>query len=137
MNASTVAVVIQTCIALLGSAGLIKLIEAVSRRRSIKVEAADRVNEMTLEWAAAVRADAQAARNEVREARSDAEAARSDAREARTDMANLRTEIRAATATLRYWRQAILSPEATLAGLRRMAAAEAPGDNGYQTPGGF
>lgn len=109
--------VISTLVALLGSTGLLRMIDAIGRRRVVRVEIADKVNEMTLEWAAAVKADAFAARSE-------AQTARAEASEARRQMATLSAEIEAATARLRMWRTAALSPVATLEGLRLMITSE-------------
>src|SRR5262245_27865292 len=104
-----------------GGGALTTVANALLRRRTERVEYADRVNEMTIEWAAAVRVDAAAARAE-------AASARAEAAEARRQMAVLRTEIEVATARLPMWRVTILSPTTTLEELRQMARTDPDGN---------
>jgi hypothetical protein len=118
------AIVIQTVVTVLGSAGVLKIGEGLLRRKAVRVEVADKVNEMTVEWAAAVRAQADAADMRAESARKEADSAWDKAREANQRMSELLTQIEMATARLRRWRVSILSPEATLDALRAMVNAD-------------
>jgi hypothetical protein len=112
--------VISTVLAsVLGGGGVAAIITAFSRRRVSKVEAADRLNESTLEWAAAVKADAADARRETADARR-------EMAEMRLEMSTVRREAEALAQDLRRLRLAILDPFATLDQLRSMVAGGGP-----------
>lgn len=112
MNWATI--IASTLAAILGGGGSAALIAAVAKRRTTKVEAVDRLNETTLEWAEALKSDAREARADAREARLDAAEARRDAAEARRQVAELvaerrqlHNEIFDPTATIERVRQAV------------------------------
>lgn len=84
---------------------------AASRRPAIRAEAADRLNDSTLEWAEALKADA-------KEARAEAAAARREATEAHAQMRAVRGEAEKLAAELRMLRTAIVDPAATVERLR-------------------
>ena len=90
----------------ISSGGIVAIINAVMRRRPIKVDAADRLNETTLEWAEALKADAEAARK-------DARMAREEAGEAYRQLRHCRLEAEELAHRLRVLRLQILSPNTT------------------------
>lgn len=109
-------VVASLIAAVLGGGGSVAIINAFARRNVTKVEAADRLNESTLEWAERLKADAMSAREE--------------AAGARLEMAAVRREAEALAWDLRRLRLAILDPYATLERLRLMVHGS---DNGSGT----
>lgn len=76
--------------AILGTGGTATIIQAVAKRRTTKVEAVDRLNESTLDWAEQLKADARDARADAREARQEA----SESRRAALDAQREATESR-------------------------------------------
>jgi hypothetical protein len=119
-------VIASVVAALLGGGGIAAIISAVSRQKVTKVEAADRLNESTLEWAAAVKADAADARRETADARR-------EMAEMRLEMATVRREAEALAQELRQLRLAILDPFATLDSLR-MLVNPGPGNGVHRSP---
>jgi methyl-accepting chemotaxis protein len=89
-----VTVVSAAIAAILGGGGSAALIAAVAKRRTTKVEAVDRLNEVTLEWAEALKTDAREARADAREARQEAAEARREAAEVRRQYAELVADVR-------------------------------------------
>lgn len=89
---SWLTVVASLIAAILGTGGTAAIIQAVARRRPTKVEAVDRLNESTLEWAEQLKADARDARADAREARQEA----ADSRRAALDAQREATESRRA-----------------------------------------
>jgi chromosome segregation ATPase len=113
---------------ILSGGGLVAIINAVSRKRLIKVEVADRLNEATLEWAEAMKADNAEVRRENAETRMELTEARREASEIRRDLSAARHEAEALGDDLRRLRTAILDPHATLERLRFMVGGAS--DNG-------
>jgi hypothetical protein len=105
----------------LGSAGLVRLIDALARKRVVRVEAAERVNEMTLEWADAVQKDAARALLDATAARAEAAAARLEAEQAHRALRMARREIETIAARLVRLQGAIMAPGATVEALRSIA----------------
>lgn len=103
----------STIAAILTGGGAAAFITAISKRRTTKVEAVDRLNEVTLEWAEQLKADAREARADAREARQEASEARREAAESRRQVTELASEIRALHA-------AIADPNATIDRLRQV-----------------
>lgn len=119
----------QTVLVAIISAGLTgggaaAMVNALARRRVTKVEAADLLNESTLEWAGQLKADSADARKEAAEARV-------EAREARKEMASVRHEAELLAQELRRLRLAILDPFMTLDRLRSLIGDT--GTNGTAT----
>lgn len=119
-------VIASVVAALLGGGGIAAVITAMGGRKVAKVEAADRLNESTLEWAAAVKADAADARRETADARR-------EMAEMRLEMASVRHEAEALAKDLRHLRLAILDPFATLEQLRAMVNP-GPGNGMVRAP---
>lgn len=115
---------------ILSGGGLVAIVNAVSRKRLIKVEVADRLNEATLEWAESMKRDNAEVRRENAETRKELGEARREAAEIRRDLTMARHEAEALADDLRRLRSAILDPEATLERLRAMLAGRR--DNGTE-----
>ncbi len=113
-------VIASVLASVLGSGGVATVITALSRRRVVKVEAADRLNESTLEWAEGLKQDAVAARTELAAVR--------------REMISVRKEAEALALDLRRLRLAILEPDATLDRLRLMVS-DRPGNGVPRWPG--
>ncbi len=126
--------VINGIIALVGAGGAVQIVQAFTSKRSrsaVRIDVADKVNEMALEVAAAIKQEAVEARVEAKEARAEASQARNEVHEVRRQMAVLVGEIAAATDVLRRWRTAILTPNASIDELRAMVARDSSaGPNG-------
>lgn len=115
-------VVASVLAALLGGGGAAAIINAFARRKVTKVEYTERLNETTLEWAAAVKADAADARRETADARR-------EIAEMRLEMATVHREAEALAHELRQLRLAILDPFATLDQLRaKVSGGPGPGN---------
>lgn len=112
--------------AALGGGGLVAIVNALARRKVTKIEAADRLNDSTLEWADKLQAHATNALKEAADAHREASAAREE-------MAAVRQEARALAWELRRLRQAILDPRITLDQLR-LLVNDVPPNGTYQTP---
>lgn len=110
---SWVTVVVSLVAALLGTGGGAAIVTALARRKVTNVEAAERLNESTLEFATALKADAADARRETADARREMS-------EMRREMTNVRHEAELLAEDLRRLRLAILDPFATLDSLRAM-----------------
>jgi septal ring factor EnvC (AmiA/AmiB activator) len=106
--------------ALLTGGGFVAIVNAVSRRRLVRVEVADRLNEATLEWAEAMRAENAEIRRDNTETRQELAEARREAAEVRREMTVVRHEAEALAHDLRRIREAILDPDATLERLRAL-----------------
>jgi uncharacterized coiled-coil DUF342 family protein len=98
---------------ILSGGGIVALINALARKKLTKVDVAEKVNEIALEWATTVKADAEEARHEAQEARR-------EAIETHRQMTAVRREATALAEDLHRLRQAILDPDATLDKLRAM-----------------
>jgi hypothetical protein len=116
----------QTLAAVLGGGGVAgllgSLLTGLLNRPKVRAEAVSLLTDAALKQV-----------NELQERTAEAEqaatAARREAAEASRQMRALTVEVDAAVATLRNWRAAVLSPAATLDGLRAMVAADM-GHNG-------
>lgn len=113
----TMTIVISAVSAVLSSAGIAAVVQAFAGRRKTRVEAADVLNDSTLEWAQALKTDAREARQEAREARQEAAEMRREAAEMRRQFADLANE-------LRTLHSAILDPGATLTGLKELVMTQ-------------
>jgi hypothetical protein len=89
-----VTVVASAIAAILGGGGAVAIVTAIAKRKTTKVEAVDRLNEVTLEWAEALKTDAREARADAREARQEAAEARREASEMRRQYAELVADVR-------------------------------------------
>lgn len=107
-----VTVVSSAVAAILTGGGAAAFITAWAKRKTTKVEAVDRLNEVTLEWAEALKTDAREARADAREARQEAAEARREAAESRRQVGELAAELRAIHA-------AVFDPNATIERLRQ------------------
>lgn len=102
----------------LGGGGLVAIVNAVARRRPVKVDAADRLSDGALKWVDEFQADA-------REARSEAAHARREATEAHAQMRAVRAEAEWLAGQLQALRRAIMAPDATLDRLRALVGPDA------------
>jgi chromosome segregation ATPase len=109
------------------SAGLVRLIDAVARKRVTRIEVAERVNEMALEWAGAVQEDAAAALKDAQAARADAAAARGEVDQLNRALRSARREVDRMARRLEQLHAAITSEHATLDSIRLAAGI---GNNG-------
>lgn len=125
---SWTSVVVTVLVAVLGGGGAATIITTLARRKVTKVEAADRLNESTLEWAEQLKADAASARRDAHEARLEANGAR-------VEMAAVRYEAESLAYELRRLRLAILDPYASIDKLRQLIS-EGPGNGVPHTPAG-
>lgn len=104
--------------AAISSGGLVAIVNAVARRRKVKVDAADRLSDSTLKWVDEFQTEAREARKEAAEARKEATEARREATEAHNQMRAIRTEAELLAGQLQALRKAILDPNATIERLR-------------------
>lgn len=111
--------VVQVVAAALVGGGLVAWIQAKARVPLTKAEAADRLNDATLEWAEQVKTDAMDARREAREAREDAEEARRQIRAVRDEAEHL-------AGYLRWLVMSIHEPTMTIERLRTLVG-DGPG----------
>jgi hypothetical protein len=105
---------------ILSGGGFVAIVNAITRRRLLKVEVADRLNEATLEWAEAMRAENAEIRRDNTETRQELAEARREAAEVRREMTVVRHEAEALADDLRRIRLAVLDPDATLERLRAL-----------------
>jgi hypothetical protein len=117
-------VVASLIAAIFGAGGSVAIVTSLARRRVTRVEAADKLNDSTLEWAIELKADAAGLRAEVAEAR------RENA-DLRREIWVIRQEAEALGRDLRRLRIAIMDPYATLDRLRAMVGDQ--GNNGTST----
>jgi len=125
--------VLQTLVALMGATGVTQLIGWARSRKSAqltKVEAAERVNDMAVEWAAAVQVEAAAARAEAKAAREEAKAARVEMEALYLSLQKYRREFDAMARRLAVQHRAIMSPDMTIDQLRLLAAQDYTPENG-------
>lgn len=108
----------------LSGGGLVAIVQGLFQRRVTRADAADRLTDSAVEWATALKADADSARREAGEAYEAARAARRELTEVHRQMAALADEVEIVTLRLRQWRTAILDPQTTLERLRAMVDAE-------------
>lgn len=113
--------------AVLGGGGSVAIVTALARRQVTRVEAASVLNESTLKWASNLMADAD-------EARRDAGEARREATEARREATDARRAAEDAAREARVLKTAIMSPYASLEGLRAMIS-DSPGNGVARVPG--
>jgi uncharacterized protein (DUF3084 family) len=116
--------------------GIVEVVKTIANRKvrdaAATVEqatAADRLSDSALEFMRQAGEDAKEARNEANQARRDADDARRDASEARREATEARRDAMTAVANMRRLTSAILSPYATLEGLRAMVS-DPPSSNG-------
>jgi len=116
---------------LVSGVGVSRVLDSIWNRHKIRVDAVDRLSDTTQDLVEAIRKDAreqmELARLDVTAARRDALEARNEASAARAEATAARREAMEAVATVRRLTLAILSPYATLEGLRDMVN----GPNGY------
>ncbi|WP_435589817.1 hypothetical protein [Micromonospora aurantiaca (nom. illeg.)] len=109
--------------AIVGSAGVTKIIEAVLRRlrrRGTAVERVKTLTDSTLEWAEDLRAEAAAARREANAARSEAAQARRELATLRADIGYLETRVSQIVQLIHH------EPGMTLDRLRQLVPDRAP-----------
>jgi hypothetical protein len=102
----------------LGGGGLVAIVNAVARRRTTKVDAADRLSDGALKWVNEFQENAN-------EARFEAAAARREATEAHAQMRAVRAEAEWLAGQLQALRRAIMAPDATLDRLRVLVGPDA------------
>lgn len=115
---TTVATVVG---AALGGGGLVAVVNAFARRRTVRTDAADRLSDSALRWVEQFQEEAAEARREAAECRR-------ESAEARREMAAVRLEAKELAADLHRLRAAILDPRITIERLR--ALVEPGGYNG-------
>lgn len=120
----------------LAGGGLVAIVNAFATRRVVRVDAADRLSDAAVEWAAELKKDAADARMEAAEARRESAEARRETTEARREAVDIRaqlhavkTELEQVFATMRRWQAAVWSPHASLEGLR-VLVPQPPAANG-------
>jgi len=101
--------------------GLVAIVNAFAKRRTVKVDAAARLSDETLKWVNEFQDNA-------KEARTESLAARAEATEAHAQMRAIRAEAEWLAAQLQQLRRAILDPNATLERLRAMVGPDYPGN---------
>lgn len=106
--------------------GLVMIVRALLGRPLIQASAADKLSESALKLIAA-------AQKAAERAESDADEARREATDARREAAEARRSADEAERAVRYFRAAILSPSATLDGLRQMVT-DGPGNGMARIP---
>lgn len=104
---------------LVGGGGLVAMVNAFAKRRTVKVDAADKLSDGALRWVDEFQ-------TEAREARNEAASARREAAEAHAQMREIRAEAELLARELRHLRMAILDPNATVGRLRLLV--EPPGN---------
>jgi multidrug efflux pump subunit AcrA (membrane-fusion protein) len=118
---SWLTVVASAVAAILGTGGTAAIIGAVAKRKVVRVEVADKLNEITLEWAEQLKAGEREARAEAREVRAEVAEARRAAEEARREAADARRQVTDLAEQLRALVTAIHEPNSTIDRLRLMA----------------
>ena len=115
----------------LGGGGFVAVIVAIARRPVTKVEAAERLNDSTLEWADSLKADNAELRREIADGRRENAELRREVAETRHEIATMRSEVEELMAQLRQLHSAIAEPAMTIERLRQMIS----GPNGVmKTP---
>lgn len=110
--------------------GFAEVVKTIAGRKVREATAADKLSDSALDLVRQARDDAKSAWTEARSARQDADDARRDASEARREATEARREAMSAVASMRRITTAILSPYATLEGLRAMVSDPPPSSNG-------
>lgn len=110
--------------AIVGGGGFVAVVQAVSGRRTVQVDAAQRLNEAAMEWATSLKEDARAAREEAamtrRQAADEHARMQRDADAMHAQMQQVRIQAEAVVGRLRMVCAAIWAPAATVEGLRVM-----------------
>jgi predicted ABC-type ATPase len=112
--------------AVFAGGGAAAVVNALARRRVVHVEAADRLNESTLEWAEQLKADAHGARIDASEARKEAADARREATEAHRQMRAVKTEAEEIASYLAVVVRWIQSPDMSMERLRALVNQSGP-----------
>lgn len=113
---------------LMAGGGLVAIVNALAKRRTVKVDAAARLSDETLKWVNEFQEKAKEAEVNAKEARTEAAAARREATEAHAQMREVRAEAEWLAGQLRQLRRAILDPGASLERLRAMVGPDYPGN---------
>jgi len=119
-------VVASVLAALLTGAGGAAMVNALARRTVTKVEAVNRLNESTLEWAEQLKADAAGARVEAAEARREAAEARREATDARREMRAIKLEAEELAAFMGQMVRWVQSPDMSMERLRVLVSQAGP-----------
>jgi chromosome segregation ATPase len=114
--------------ALITGGGLVAVVNALARRRTVKVDAAARLSDETLKWVNEFQEKAKEAEINAKEARTEAAGARREATEAHAQMRAIRAEAEWLAGQLQQLRRAILDPGASLERLRAMVGPDYPGN---------
>jgi uncharacterized coiled-coil DUF342 family protein len=104
---------------LLAGGGLVAIINAFAKRRTVRADAAARLSDETLKWVNEFQDNA-------KEARAEAALARQEATEAHAQMRAVRSEAEWLAGQLQQLRRAILDPQATIERLRAMVGPDYP-----------
>lgn len=112
--------------------GFAEVVKTIANRKLRDVTAADKLSDSALAMVERASTDAREARAEATQARRDADDARREASEARREATEARREAMVAVANMRRITTAILSPYASLEGLRAMVS-DPPSSNGNGT----
>jgi hypothetical protein len=106
---------------LMAGGGLVAIVNAFAKRRTVRVDAATRLSDETLKWVNEFQENS-------KEARAESLAARQEATQAHAQMAAIRAEAEWLAGQLQQLRRAILDPAATLERLRAMVGPDYPGN---------
>lgn len=105
------------------------VVRTIANRKIRDATAADKLSDSALALVQQAGKDAKEARDEANQARRDADEARREASEARREATEARRDAMTAVANMRRLTSAILSPYASLEGLRAMVS-DPPSSNG-------
>jgi hypothetical protein len=112
--------------AIFGGGGMAVIVNAFARRGVTRVEAADRLNEATLEWAEQLKSDAAGARREASEARHEASEARREATAAHREMRAIKLEAEELAGFLAQVVRWVQSPDMSMERLRVLVSQAGP-----------
>lgn len=113
---------------LISGGGVVAAINALSNRKSQKVDAAANLNDSTLRWAEQMRKDIERLGDDAREARQEASEARREVADVRREMNHVRREFDEMAThmlnvkTLLFDQSALSTPELTIGRLRSMVS---------------
>lgn len=116
----------QAVALLLGGLGAGQIIQAFFKRKVTRVEAADRLNESTLEWAEQLKTDALEARKEAAEARTEATEARRELAEVRRQVHAVSLEAQQVAGYLAQIIRWIQTPDMSMDRLRELVSQVPP-----------
>lgn len=109
---------VDLAIAALGGGGIVATINAVKNRRKVRVDAADQLNDSTLEWAKELQAESTKAKNEAEAARQKAHEAGLEVAKTLHEVALLRQQTHILAYRYQFLMTAIMGPNATIEALR-------------------